>query len=89
MKEKIITGTNDRPRNETVAPTGAGIPDDDGSIIDVAGDGTARMRKDLEKGPAQPDPPLGPAVDDEDPDYSPMDRDRDRQDDRSRDDSRR
>jgi hypothetical protein len=27
-KEKISTGPNDRPRNETIAGTGPGIPDD-------------------------------------------------------------
>jgi len=28
--KKITTGTNDRPRNDTIAQTGAGIPDDSG-----------------------------------------------------------
>lgn len=36
MKEKITTGTNDRPKNETIGQSGSGLPDDSGSIIQVS-----------------------------------------------------
>ncbi|MFN7103950.1 MAG: hypothetical protein ACK4N1_15150 [Pseudorhizobium sp.] len=32
--KKITTGMNDRPRNDTIAQTGAGIPDDSGGVAD-------------------------------------------------------
>jgi hypothetical protein len=44
MKEKISEGANDRPKNETIAQSGAGLPDDSGPIIDVDTDGAATVR---------------------------------------------
>jgi len=84
MKEKITTGANDRPKHETIAQTGEGLPDDSGPIIEVGRDGTAKMRENSDQGPARPDPQTGPAVADEDPDYSPMDRSPARQKDHAR-----
>lgn len=52
MKEKITTGANDRPKDETIAQTGQGQPDDSGSVIEVDHDGVATPRQ---TGPAQPD----------------------------------
>lgn len=46
MKEKITTGANDRPKHESIAQTAEGLPDDSGTIIDVASDGTATQRND-------------------------------------------
>ncbi|MBX5135604.1 hypothetical protein CO660_17010 [Rhizobium sp. L9] len=43
-KAKISTGTNDRPRNETIAESGPGIPDDSGQTVEVP-DGEARRMK--------------------------------------------
>lgn len=74
MKEKIMTGGNVRPRSETGAQGDNELPDENDSIVEVDSGGTAKVRKDLGKGPAQPrGPQSGTAVDDEDPDYSPMD----------------
>lgn len=33
--KKITTGANDRPKSDSIAQTGPGIPDDSGAIIDV------------------------------------------------------
>lgn len=41
---KISTGANDRPRDETIAETGPGIPDDSGRIVEVP-DAEARRLK--------------------------------------------
>ena len=48
-------------------------------------DHSREKREDLEKGPAQPNPPTGPATNDEDPDQSPFDRSPARRKDRARD----
>jgi hypothetical protein len=58
MKEKLTTGTSDRPKNETVAQTGGGLPDDSGPIIDVATDGSAIVRPEEND---QPEPEGNPA----------------------------
>ena len=52
MKQKITTGANDRPKDETIAQTGPGLPDDRSSVIEVDHDGVATPRQ---TGPAQPD----------------------------------
>lgn len=72
MKEKITTGTNERPK-EGVGQRGERTTEESSDIIDVGSDGEAKIREDHETGPAQPKPPRGTAVDDEDPNYSPMD----------------
>jgi hypothetical protein len=33
--EKITTGLNDRPRNETIGQSGGGLPDDSSKPVDV------------------------------------------------------
>ncbi|MBB3354101.1 hypothetical protein FHT70_004052 [Rhizobium sp. BK049] len=43
-KAKISTGTNGRPRNETIAESGPGIPDDSGQTVEVP-DAEARPMK--------------------------------------------
>lgn len=86
MKEKITTGANDRSKHDTIAQTGKGLPDDSSSIVEVDKEGTAKLRDGGQKRPSQPSPPpTGPAVDDEDPDYSPMDTSPARNKDRARD----
>ncbi|MBX4923503.1 hypothetical protein HJA76_28185 [Rhizobium bangladeshense] len=43
-RAKISTGTNARPRNETIAGSGPGIPDDSGRMVEVP-DAEARRLK--------------------------------------------
>ncbi|MBX5023891.1 hypothetical protein [Rhizobium lentis] len=43
-RANISTGTNDRPRNETIAESGPGIPDDGGRLVEVP-DAEARRLK--------------------------------------------
>ena len=47
LGDKITTGANDRPRNETIAQTGAGVPDDTGRPIEVDEAEIARVRAKL------------------------------------------
>lgn len=49
MKEKITSGANDRPKNETIAQSGRGLPDDSGSVIEVDEEGVAKVREKLEE----------------------------------------
>ncbi|MEF0941921.1 hypothetical protein [Rhizobium sp. BR 362] len=44
---KITNGANDRPKNETIAQTGAGIPDDSGASIEASDEEIARVREKL------------------------------------------
>lgn len=47
--KKITTGMNDRPRNDTIAQTGAGIPDDSGGTVgldDAEADSSGREASD-------------------------------------------
>lgn len=44
---KISTGTNDRPRNETIAESGPGIPDDSGRMVEVPDAEARRMKASL------------------------------------------
>ncbi|MGQ2908802.1 MAG: hypothetical protein ACT6QU_12710 [Aliihoeflea sp.] len=56
MKEKIMTGTNDRPKDETIAQTGEGLPDESANIIEVDEDGVAQVRAKLaETATSKPD----------------------------------
>ncbi|MBE7184052.1 MAG: hypothetical protein INR68_06560 [Methylobacterium mesophilicum] len=48
-KSKITTGLNDRPRNETIGQTGAGLPDDSGQPVEVDEKQMERMREKLLK----------------------------------------
>ncbi|MFD2649460.1 hypothetical protein ACFSX5_16870 [Devosia albogilva] len=45
---KITTGNNDRPKNETIAQTGDGIPDDSSAPVDVDDAEVERVRQKLE-----------------------------------------
>jgi hypothetical protein len=47
--EKITDGLNDRSRNDTIAQSGAGIPDDSGTPIAVDDDAVARAREALDR----------------------------------------
>jgi hypothetical protein len=47
---KTTTGNNDRPKNETIAQTGAGIPDDAGSAIEITDEEVERVRRKLNDG---------------------------------------
>ena len=45
MAEKRSTGPNDRPRNETIAQSGEGLPDDSGGVpakVNASDDKAAR-----------------------------------------------
>lgn len=64
QKAKITTGTNDRPRNETIGQSGEGLPDDSSTPIEVDEALVARLRKQLQgkperlgEGKANPDAP--------------------------------
>ncbi|MBB4191864.1 hypothetical protein GGE45_001407 [Rhizobium aethiopicum] len=46
-RAKISTGTNDRPRNETIAESGPGIPDDSGRMVEVPDVEARRMKASL------------------------------------------
>lgn len=73
-KPKITTGLNDRPRNESIAQTAPGLPDDTGHAVEVSDEEIERTRAKLmarDRGA----PSGGAAVGDEDPDYSPMEND--------------
>ena len=48
-KSKITTGLNDRPRNETIGQTGAGIPDDSSQPVEVSDEEVERVREKLLK----------------------------------------
>lgn len=43
--EKLSTGLNDRPKNTTIAQTGAGLPDDTGSPLEIDEDEAARIEQ--------------------------------------------
>ena len=46
-EEKITDGLNDRPRNETIGQSGAGLPDDTSQPIEASDEEIARMREKL------------------------------------------
>jgi hypothetical protein len=47
---KITTGLNDRPKNETIAQTGSGIPDDASRPVDISDEEVERVRRKLTEG---------------------------------------
>ncbi|RWO07707.1 MAG: hypothetical protein EOS07_18085 [Mesorhizobium sp.] len=51
MAQKITTGTNDRPRNETIGQSGE--PDDSGKPLEVDEAAVARLGKQLQGKPGQ------------------------------------
>jgi hypothetical protein len=50
-RAKISTGTNDRPRNETVAESGPGIPDDSGRTVEATDREIERTKAALRRSP--------------------------------------
>ncbi|MFC7398711.1 hypothetical protein ACFQU1_16035 [Chelatococcus sp. GCM10030263] len=52
-KPKITTGLNDRPRDETISQTGAGLPDDTSHPVDVDDATVERVRRQLLAGSQQ------------------------------------
>lgn len=53
-QSKISTGTNDRSRNETIAETGPGIPDDSGRLVELTDAEIERMTASLLRGRRNP-----------------------------------
>jgi hypothetical protein len=52
MAEKIIADLNDRPRDETIAQSGDGIPDDSGKPVEVTDEEVERIGSNLTGGDA-------------------------------------
>jgi hypothetical protein len=52
-KPKITTGANDRPRDETISQTGAGLPDDTSRPVEVDDATVERVRQQLLAGSGQ------------------------------------
>ncbi|WP_064696744.1 hypothetical protein [Rhizobium aegyptiacum] len=44
---EISTGANDRPRNETIAESGPGLPDDSGRLVEVPDMEARRLKASL------------------------------------------
>jgi hypothetical protein len=53
QKPKITTGTNDRPRNETIGQSGEGLPDDSSTPLEVDEAAVARLRNQQQGKPGQ------------------------------------
>jgi hypothetical protein len=47
MSTKSTTGLNDRPKDETIAQSGGGLPDDSGEPIEVSDEKVERVRSKL------------------------------------------
>ena len=54
-KAKLTQGTNDRPKDATIAQTGAGAPDDTGKPLDIDDDEAARIEQNI-RDFGEPDP---------------------------------
>lgn len=52
-KAKIMGGTNDRPKNDTIAQTGRGLPDDSSRPVEVDDATVRRARESLQKNPGE------------------------------------
>ncbi|HWK66616.1 MAG TPA: hypothetical protein VNS34_16940 [Rhizobiaceae bacterium] len=52
-KAKITTGSNDRPKDETIAQTGSGFPDDTSSPVEVSDQQIKRAEESLRENPRQ------------------------------------
>ncbi|TXR47847.1 hypothetical protein [Phyllobacterium endophyticum] len=48
---KITTGNNDRPRDETIAQSGPGVPDDSGTPVEVDEVQVERAKASLQEDP--------------------------------------
>jgi hypothetical protein len=44
---KLSTGTNDRPKDETIAQTGEGLPDDSSQPVDIEESEAARLEQSI------------------------------------------
>lgn len=54
---KLSTGTNDRPKDETISQTGEGLPDDSSQPVDIDESEAARLEqsiRDLGESPTSP-----------------------------------
>ncbi|MDB5621874.1 MAG: hypothetical protein JWR39_437 [Devosia sp.] len=47
---KVTTGANDRPKDETIAQTGPGLPDDGTLPVEVSEEEVERARQKLQQG---------------------------------------
>jgi len=54
-KAKLTQGPNDRPKDATIAQTGAGVPDDTGKLLDIDDDEAARIEQNI-RDFGEPDP---------------------------------
>ena len=54
-KAKLTQGANDRPKDATIAQTGAGAPDDTGKPLDIDDDEAARIEQNI-RDFGEPDP---------------------------------
>ena len=54
-KAKLTQGANDRPKDATIAHTGAGVPDDTGKPLDIDDDEAARIEQNI-RDFGEPDP---------------------------------
>ena len=54
-KAKLTKGANDRPKDATIAHTGAGVPDDTGKPLDIDDDEAARIEQNI-RDFGEPDP---------------------------------
>ena len=54
-KAKLTQGPNDRPKDATIAHTGAGVPDDTGKPLDIDDDEAARIEQNI-RDFGEPDP---------------------------------
>lgn len=52
-KAKITTGSNDRPKDETIAQTGTGLPDDTSRQVEATDEQVRRARESLDETPRQ------------------------------------
>lgn len=48
---KISTGPNDKPRNDTIAESGPGVPDDSGRVIELDDEQIKRAKDSLRDRP--------------------------------------
>ena len=54
-KAKLTQGANDRPKDATIAHTGAGVPDDTGKPLEIDDDEAARIEQNI-RDFGEPDP---------------------------------
>lgn len=52
-RSKITTGPNDRPKDETIAQTGPGLPDDTSLPLDATDEQIERAKESLRENPRE------------------------------------